>query len=73
MALRLTSKQIEENRHQQSLYYKQKSLIEHWQKQIGIRDITKLGQKQLRKKQRQLQRQARIQAIEQRKKTAPSL
>jgi len=68
MALRLTLKQIEENRHQQSLYYRQKNLIDQWQKQIGIRDITKLGQKQIRKRQRQLQRQARNKAIEFRKK-----
>ena len=68
MALRLTSKQIEENRLQQNLYYRQKNLIEQWQREIGIRNITKLGSKQFRKKQRQLQRQARNRAIELRKK-----
>ena len=52
----MTIKQRQENWQQQSRYYHQKTLIETWQRKIGIEDITKLGSKQLRKKIKQQQR-----------------
>jgi uncharacterized circularly permuted ATP-grasp superfamily protein len=60
---RLTPKQHTENRAQHFRFVSQRRLVNQWQTRIGITDISQLGPKQLRKKQKQLQRQIRNKAI----------
>ena len=50
----VTVKQREANSLQQSQYYRQQQLIEQWQRQIGITNISHIGTKQLRDKSKQL-------------------
>tara|TARA_B110000503_G_scaffold132381_1_gene208267 strand:- start:2776 stop:3138 length:363 start_codon:yes stop_codon:yes gene_type:complete len=63
MAFKLTPQQRQINQVQQSRFARQQQLVSRWQARIGITDITQLGTKQLRDKQRQQHRQKRNQAI----------